>query len=284
MKREFREYKKNSEYLICVDSDGSAMNTMEIKHVECFGPCLVEEWELQEYEQEVLRVWNMINLYSIHRGVNRFVGLYLVLDYIDQNITPVEQTEALKVWTESSAELSNAALIRYLEDHDCQILRKVLSWSRKVSLRIAMLPVSKRQPFDGVQDALRIASEDSDIVVVSAANPDAMEEEWEVHGLAYYVNLILNQNVGSKEFCISELLKIGYDHRKVLMIGDAMEDLEIAKDCGVCFYPIPITKEAEAWERFEDEALERFYDGTYVGAYQDELIEAFVQALTQNYK
>lgn len=188
------------------------------------------------------------------------------------------------MWIEKTAELSNVSLIRYLEDHDCTILRKVLSWSRKVSLHIAMLPVSKRQPFDGVQDALRIASEDSDIVVVSAANPDAMEEEWEVHGLAYYVNLILNQNVGSKEFCISELLKIGYDRRKVLMIGDAMEDLEIARDCGVCFYPIPITKEAEAWERFEDEALERFYDGTYVGAYQDKLIEAFVQALDQNYQ
>lgn len=284
MKRAFREYKKNSDYLICVDSDGSAMNTMEVKHRECFGPCLVEEWELQEYEQEVLLVWNRINLYSIHRGINRFVGLQLVLRYINEKLTPIAEVEALDAWIEEAVELSNAALIRYLEDHDCMILRKVLSWSRKVTLRIAMLPVSKRQPFDGVQDALRIASEDSDIVVVSAANPDAMEEEWEVHGLAYYVNLILNQNVGSKEFCILELLKSGYDSEKVLMIGDAMEDLEIARACGVCFYPIPITKEVEAWEQFEEEALDRFYDGTYVGVYQDQLIEAFVQALTQNYK
>lgn len=284
MKREFREYKKNKEYLICVDSDGSAMNTMEVKHRKCFGPCFVQEWGLQEHQEEALRIWNEINLYSIYRGVNRFEGLELVLSRIDKDIQPVAGLEELKAWIASSPELSNAALIRYLDSHECAILQKALRWSRQVSLNIALLPVAQRQPFDGVHEALHTASEDSDVVVISTANPDAMEEEWEVHGLAYFVNLILNQNVGSKAFSIVELLKFGYDPKKVLVIGDAMEDLEVARECGVCFYPIITSKESEAWEQFEEEALQHFYEGTYIGAYQDKLIEAFVQAFMKNDK
>ena len=284
MKREFREYQKIKDYLICVDSDGSAMNTMEIKHVSCFGPCLVEEWGLQAYEKQILWLWNVVNLYSINRGVNRFVGLQLVLEYIDKNITPIEELDVLGHWVETTPELSNAALIRYLEDDYSHILPKVLRWSQSVSQRISMIPVDSRRPYDGVAEALLAAHEDSDIVVVSSANPDAMYEEWELHGLAYFVNLILNQNIGSKEFCVSELIKRGYDPEKVIMIGDAMEDLDVAKTCGVCFYPIILYKEAASWQRFEMEALERFYDGTYVGEYQDKLIDDFVQALSANYE
>ena len=30
------EYQKKKDYLICVDSDGCAMDTMDIKHILCF--------------------------------------------------------------------------------------------------------------------------------------------------------------------------------------------------------------------------------------------------------
>lgn len=32
------EYVKKKDFLICVDSDGCAMDTMDIKHIKCFGP------------------------------------------------------------------------------------------------------------------------------------------------------------------------------------------------------------------------------------------------------
>ncbi len=284
MKRRFREYQKRNDFLICVDSDGSAMNTMEIKHVSCFGPCLVEEWGLQEYEKQVLWIWNAVNLYSVNRGINRFVGLELVLEYIDKHITPIAEIEALSRWIDFASELSNAALIRYLEDDDSEILPKVLRWSQSVSQRISMISVESRRPYEGVAEALISAHEECDIVVVSEANPDAMYEEWELHGLAYYVDMILNQNIGSKEFCVSELVSRGYDPAKVIMIGDAMEDLEIAKACGVCFYPITLYKEADSWRRFEIEAMDRFYEGTYVGEYQDKLIREFTEALSESYE
>ncbi len=76
-------------YLICVDSDGCAMDTMTVKHVKCFGPCMVEEWNLQKWAEPILNRWNEMNLYSMTRGINRFKGLAAALTEIDRQYTSV---------------------------------------------------------------------------------------------------------------------------------------------------------------------------------------------------
>ena len=40
-------FKKTKEFLVCVDSDGCAMDTMDIKHIRCFGRVMVVVWGLQ---------------------------------------------------------------------------------------------------------------------------------------------------------------------------------------------------------------------------------------------
>ena len=40
-------FARQHDYLICVDSDGCAVDTMDIKHKRCFGPCMVAEWGLE---------------------------------------------------------------------------------------------------------------------------------------------------------------------------------------------------------------------------------------------
>ena len=55
---------KETDFLVCVDSDGCAMDTMDIKHIRCFGPCMVKEWKLEAWEGQILDRWNEINLYS----------------------------------------------------------------------------------------------------------------------------------------------------------------------------------------------------------------------------
>jgi len=77
-------FTKKSNYLICVDSDGCAMDTMDIKHFRCFGPCMIREWELEEWQEEILIRWNEINLYTMTRGINRFKGLSLALTEISK--------------------------------------------------------------------------------------------------------------------------------------------------------------------------------------------------------
>ena len=52
------DFKKKKAYLVCVDSDGCAMDTMDIKHFRCFGPCMVAEWGLEEWEHPILDRWN----------------------------------------------------------------------------------------------------------------------------------------------------------------------------------------------------------------------------------
>ena len=46
------EFTKEHEYLICVDSDGCAMDTMNCKHLQCFGPCMVAEFGLDARRAE----------------------------------------------------------------------------------------------------------------------------------------------------------------------------------------------------------------------------------------
>ena len=105
-------YTKKKEYLICVDSDGCAMDTMDIKHFECFGPCMVEEWGLEAWKEEILIRWNEINLYTMTRGINRFKGLAMALEEINKQYTVIEDIGLLCKWAEESPELSNAAVER----------------------------------------------------------------------------------------------------------------------------------------------------------------------------
>ena len=83
-------FAKQKDYLICVDSDGCAMDTMDIKHFRCFGPCMVEEWGLEQWSEPILNRWNAINLYSGTRGINRFKGLAMALTEIDKVYRPIE--------------------------------------------------------------------------------------------------------------------------------------------------------------------------------------------------
>ena len=78
------QYTKQKDFLICVDSDGCAMDTMDIKHFRCFGPCMVTEWGLEEWQAAILDRWNEVNLYTMTRGINRFKGLALALTEINE--------------------------------------------------------------------------------------------------------------------------------------------------------------------------------------------------------
>lgn len=273
------EYVKKKEYLICVDSDGCAMDTMDIKHIKCFGPCMVEEWGLQEWGEAILKRWNDINLYTITRGINRFKGLAMALKEINNTYTTIEDVDVLDTWVEESDELSNGALERAIAVNDSIVLKKALSWSKSVNENITKLPFEVKKPFEGVKEGLTYAHEMADVAIVSSANLDAVIEEWELYGLLDHVDIIMAQNVGSKAFCIQELLKKGYDPANVMMTGDAKGDLDAAKKNGVFYYPILVRHEKESWDEFKETAVDKLTAGTYAGEYQEEKLNAFFENL-----
>lgn len=273
------EYKKKKEFLICVDSDGCAMDTMDIKHIRCFGPCMVNEWGLEQWKEEILKRWNEINLYTMTRGINRYKGLSAALQEIHGKYTQIEDLDTLVQWVKESPELSNAALQRAIDNKDSISLKKALSWSKAVNESINRLPEEEKVPFEGVKETLAFAHGKADVAIVSSANLDAVLEEWERFGLLEHTDIVLAQDAGSKAYCIGQLLKAGYDKEHVLMCGDAPGDLDAAKQNGVFYYPILVRHERESWKEFRETAVEKLMDGTYGGDYQQSKTEAFLDNL-----
>lgn len=278
MKEDVKEFRKTREFLICIDSDGCVMNTMDVKHMRCFGPCLVYEWDLGEYRDEIIRLWRKVNLLSVSRGVNRFQGLAKVLKSIHENYTEVEGLEEYLRWTESTQELSDKSLEEAYAKTENICMKKALDWSRLVNQSMAMVSDTKKPPFEGTEDALRLAREYADIVILTAANRQEINKEWEVFELAQYTDLLMSQETGRKEECLKTLLEKGYERDHVLMVGDAPVDLAAAQGAGVLFYPILAYQERESWEKFS-KALECFTEGRYAGAYQEERIKEFQENL-----
>ena len=277
---ELSQYKKTKDYLVCVDSDGCAMDTMDIKHFRCFGPCMVKEWGLNKWENEILDRWNEINLYTMTRGINRFKGLSLALSEINDKYTEIDGISVLAYWAENSKELSNNALKTAIENNpDANILKKALSWSISVNETINTLTDDEKQPFPKAKDALKFANKRADVAIVSSANIDAVIDEWERCGLLEHTDIVLAQNAGSKAFCIAELLKKGYSPENVVMCGDAPGDMDAAKKNGVFYYPILVKREKESWEEFIDKGFDNLISGNYEGEYQEKKIADFLTNL-----
>lgn len=275
---DLQHFVKKREYLVCVDSDGCAMDTMDIKHFRCFGPCMVEEWSLEEWAQPILARWNEINLYTMTRGVNRFKGLAMALDEINAQYTAIEGLDELKAWAASAPELSNGALEKALPAAQGPCLAKALSWSKKVNAAINALPESEKKPFDGAAAGLAAAHAAADVAVVSSANREAVEEEWARCGLLGSVDVLCCQDAGSKAACIAQLKAKGYAPDHILMVGDAPGDKAAAEKNGVWFYPILVRHEAESWAELVSTALARLTSGAYA-PYGEALAEKFLANL-----
>ncbi len=270
-----KEFKPAHEYLICVDSDGCAVDTMDIKHKRCFGPCMIREWDLEQWEEPIQERWNEINLYSKTRGINRFKGLAMALSEINDRYKPIEGIAELTDWTKQAPELSNAALAAEAERTGSAVLKKALRWSEHVNQAINALSWEEKKAFSGVRETFQAAKGSADIVIVSSANRDAVEEEWKRFGLLDLVDLILCQDAGSKAYCLSELKKKGYAEDHILMCGDAPGDEDAAEVNHVLYWPILVSHEVESWKKLREEALPLFLNSQYEGEYQQKQKDAF---------
>lgn len=274
-------FNKQKDFLICIDSDGCAIDTMDIKHIKCFGPCMVTEWNLEEWKEPILERWNEVNLYTLTRGINRFKGLAVALIEINEKYITIEGLDEFVRWTEETKELSNESLEVEIEKTNNICLKKALEWSKSVNKSIDLLSDDEKCPFEGVKEAIILAKKVADIAIVSSANEKAVLDEWNKHGLLENVDIVLTQNIGSKSYCINKLIAKGYSINNVLMVGDALGDLKAAEENEALYYPIMVRKEKESWIRFSKEALERFTSNSYYGEYQEKVIAEFKENLSK---
>lgn len=274
-------FNKQKDFLICIDSDGCAIDTMDIKHIKCFGPCMVTEWNLEEWKEPILERWNEVNLYTLTRGINRFKGLAVALIEINEKYITIEGLDEFVRWTEETKELSNESLEVEIEKTNNICLKKALEWSKSVNKSIDLLSDDEKCPFEGVKEAIILAKKVADIAIVSSANEKAVLDEWSHNGLLENVDIVLTQNIGSKSYCINKLIAKGYSRNNVLMVGDALGDLKAAEENEALYYPIMVRKEKESWIRFSKEALERFTSNSYYGEYQEKVIAEFKENLSK---
>ncbi|MDU4604781.1 MAG: HAD hydrolase-like protein [Clostridium perfringens] len=274
-------FNKQKDFLICIDSDGCAIDTMDIKHIKCFGPCMVTEWNLEVWKEPILERWNEVNLYTLTRGINRFKGLAVALIEINEKYITIEGLDEFVRWTEETKELSNESLEVEIEKTNNICLKKALEWSKSVNKSIDLLSDDEKCPFEGVKEAIILAKKVADIAIVSSANEKAVLDEWNKHGLLENVDIVLTQNIGSKSYCINKLIAKGYSRNNVLMVGDALGDLKAAEENEALYYPIMVRKEKESWIRFSKEALERFTSNSYYGEYQEKVIAEFKENLSK---
>ncbi|MBX9139014.1 MULTISPECIES: HAD hydrolase-like protein [unclassified Clostridium] len=272
---------KKKDFLICIDSDGCAIDTMDIKHIKCFGPCMVTEWNLEEWKDDILERWNEVNLYTLTRGINRFKGLAVALIEINDKYIQIDGLDEFVRWTEETKELSNESLEAEIEKTNNICLKKALEWSKFVNKSIDLLSDDEKCPFEGVKEAIITAKKVADIAIVSSANEKAVLDEWSQHGLLESVDIVLTQNIGSKAYCINKLIEKGYSRNNVLMVGDALGDLKAAEENEVLYYPIMVRKEKESWFRFTKDILERFTNNLYNGKYQEKVIAEFKANLSK---
>ncbi len=247
----FEGYVPHSSYLLCVDSDGCAMDTMDVKHIKCFCPLWIKLFGLEEFEDEATELWLNLNLYSHTRGINRFQGLAAASREMINRGASIEGLEALEKWVSETKQLSAASLKAFGEENPSKCIDLALEWSAEVNKAIAALPDDDK-PFPMVKEGLEKIAESADIVGVSSANASAVDAEWERHGLKQYTRLLCCQEQGTKSEIIKRLLTFGYAPEKVLMVGDAAGDRKAAEQNGVHFFPILVGKEGESWERLAD--------------------------------
>ncbi|MFP4106822.1 MAG: HAD family hydrolase [Phycisphaerae bacterium] len=284
--QELTEFPKEHDFFIGVDSDGCAFDTMEIKHKECFIPNTVNVWDLQPVSRFAREAAEFINLYSVHRGCNRFIAQELLFDMLDdwdevrQRGYKSPDITSLRNWLKEESRLSSATLQTTVAETDDPILHKALEWSDAVNESVEKI-VRNCPPFPFVRESLQDVSERADVIVCSSTPHDALQREWEEHDLAQYVGKICGQEQGSKKEHLKYCTNGRYEPEKVLMIGDAPGDMRAAQDNGFLYYPINPGHEADSWKRFHEEAAERFFTGRFAGEYQQKVIDEFLACLPE---
>ncbi|HEX7961678.1 MAG TPA: HAD hydrolase-like protein [Terriglobales bacterium] len=272
------------DFFVGIDSDGCAFDSMEIKHKECFCPQIIKYWDLQPVSKYAREAVEFINLYSQWRGVNRWPALIYALDLLRERRevisrgSKIPQANKVRDFISSGNPLSNDGLKAYMADHPEPELEHALRWSKAVNDAVANI-VHNLPPFPYVRESLELVQKNADAVVVSATPTEALLTEWEENKINQYVRAIAGQELGTKKQHLKLAAGDKYAANRVLMIGDALGDLEAARASNALFFPINPGHEEESWERFFKEGFQRFLAGEFAGTYQAALIAEFDKLL-----
>jgi phosphoglycolate phosphatase-like HAD superfamily hydrolase len=285
---QYQEELKNlipsKEFFAGIDSDGCVFDSMEVKQKEFFIPAALKFFRLFPIAKYVRETWEFVNLYSVHRGSNRFPALLKVFNLLSGRKEVMESgcrlpdLTALKKWVEKESQLSNSSLREFLEVHKDPYLETVLQWSEEINREIGKwlqhVPV-----FPTAKNTIGELAKVADLLIISQTPVEALEREWEEHDMRKLVLKIAGQEYGTKYEQIFYAAKNKYQQNKIIMIGDSIGDLNAAVQNKILFFPVIPGFEEKSWKRFRDEGVKRFMKGTFEGKYQSSLLKEFIESL-----
>jgi phosphoglycolate phosphatase-like HAD superfamily hydrolase len=278
------DFKPQFKFLVGIDSDGCAFDSMEIKHKECFCPNIIKHWNLQAVSKYGREVVEFVNLYSKWRGTNRWPALILTFDMLRARPEVLARgckiAEASKVreFIASGKPLSNDGVKAHMAEHSDPELERALQWSLAVNAAIADI-VHDLPPFPYVRESLELLRAKADAIVVSQTPGEALVREWNEHGIDKHVRVIAGQEMGTKKQHLKMATEGKYAANHVLMVGDAFGDLDAARANHALFFPINPGDEEASWERFYKEGIQKFLAGEFAGAYEAARIAEFEKLL-----
>ncbi|MDR2172017.1 MAG: HAD hydrolase-like protein [Planctomycetaceae bacterium] len=269
-------------FLIGIDSDGCAFDTMELKHKECFVPATIKYWNLQAVSKYARETFEFVNLYSKTRGINRFPALVETLRLLfnrpevkARGLVKPDLT-ALNDWISRETKLGNPALIKEEERSHNPIIKQTLEWSLAINAAVDEIVGEGVPPFPFVKESLQKMQTQADVIVVSATPQEALEREWKNQNIDKYVAAIYGQEAGTKRESLAKSIKTGnFNPNNVLMIGDAPGDLKAAQAVNALFFPINPGAEEESWRQLFNEGIDNFFNNAFAGEYQTQLINKF---------
>ena len=255
-----------SHFLIGIDSDGTAFDSMNIKHLDAFIPAVLEIWPMDESTAEAFsRIEKTVNLFSSLRGINRYPGLLEAFERLEKecpHAAGLPDLTDLKAYVAGESKYSPVTLKQWLSSHPSKELEKVLAWSDRAD-ELFTRACEGLQPYPGVREALAKAHKTAAVAVVSSAAKAGLEKDWAAGGLTPCVDLLMSQDDGSKTAQLQKAMARCDQPAAALMLGDTDSDGVSAHEAGALFYPIMPGDEAASWQRFRQEILPLFLAGKY---------------------
>ncbi len=283
----FADNVSQHDVLILFDSDGTVFDTVRVKQIKCFIPTTIRFWNLQPIEEPARQTAEFVNMYSRHRGVNRFPALLLLFDllrehpYVKQTGFTIPHYSSLRQWLQEEANWNHQTLAQRIASHHDPVLQRALEWSQAINEAVAE-NVNDMAPFRGVSESLKFCFDHADLMVCSTTTESALRREWQRHGLLPYVRRIAGQETGNKNEIIRTMTARYYRPDHVLMVGDSPVDWRAAHDNGARFFPVLPNGEEESWKTFYAGTAPAFFAGTYTMDDERFAIEQFLSLLPPN--
>ncbi len=261
-----------------IDSDGTAFDSMKIKHTDSFIPAAVKIFGLEDYADAFKEAAERINLYSMTRGINRFPGLLLTFKEIEKFGLKIDGLDEFSEFIERGSTLSDEGVVEWLEKRPSMIMKKVLQWSR-LGDSLFEKATESLLPFVSCKETIKYMNGRANMMVVSAASSKGLQKDWSYAGLSDKVDFIAGQEFGEKKQQLLYAKRKGFAPEHMLMVGDAPGDYDAAVGAGVMFYPIIPGKENESWDKLRNIYFDMFTSGKYDRDVETKLYKEFEEFL-----